>query len=144
MQTWICDVCGRQINEQDGWIEWIQTPREDGKDMAHGLRLVHHTSRCQYNRDAVYKKGGSLGDGPLDAYLGANGLMLLLSMLSQHKWDEGELLDMIQRLHIPHYEEARPFFDEAIANDIIDPNLPPGYYWQDELKAIAEYGKKEE
>jgi len=140
MKTWICDVCGKPVNEQDGWVEWIETPREDEKDVVHGLRLVHHATSCQYNRKLIYKQGGSLGDGPLENYLGVDGLILLLSMLSQHRWDEGELLDIIQRLHIPHYEEARPFFNDGL--DHIEPNLPPGYYWQDELIKIAQSGIK--
>jgi hypothetical protein len=141
MRTWICDVCGKPVNEQDGWVEWMETPREGEKDMVHGLRLVHNASSCQYNRKLIDKQDkSSSGDGPLENYLGVDGLILLLSMLSQHRWDERELLDMIQRLHIPHYEEARPFFDDGLEH--IEPNLSPGYYWQDELIKIAEYGKK--
>lgn len=139
--TWICDTCGNEIEKAgDGWVEWLSTKDTSGKSQGNGLRLVHHrTTRegCQYGFADLSEKT-ILQDLELAKLLGADGLNLLISMIADRELPTEELLEMIKRLHIPGYEHARKHFSRAITEAIIDPNLPPGYYWQYEIKAVLE------
>jgi hypothetical protein len=50
-----------------------------------------------------------------------------------------EALEMIKRLHIPGYEEARHYFDEAIAEGVYEPNTAPGFPHQSQINAVLTY-----
>ena len=68
--------------------------------------------------------------------------MELLSMISDDNFeDKEEVLEIIKRLHIPGYEKARCFFDEAIENGVFEPNTKPMYYWTRDIDAVLEYIK---
>lgn len=149
-KTWICDTCGQEIKKvEDGWVEWIIFP---GKEGGRDLRLVHHRpaspakgagGKCQFDQDYEYKKdGGIIGDLPLSRFLGPNGLMLLLSFIYEGRLPTSLILEMIKRLHIPGYEHARFYFEEALNEDVFDPNMPPGFYWQDDIRAVLEFANK--
>jgi hypothetical protein len=119
LNTWICDTCGKLIKSpNDGWVEWLA--RNDGEGYrAKSLRLVHHrsasplkdsmTTGCQY--DKHYKL--EVNDLELAEFLGSDGLMMLLSMLTKGKVHQEELLEMIKRLHVPGFEHTRLHFDLA-------------------------------
>jgi len=132
---WICDVCNTPIVQAaDGWVEWIEY-EDVGRKRGRDLRLVHHRPAspqpkgCQADQQANYKKDqGSVSDPDLNSFLGPDGLIRLLSILSDGEIPQGALFDLIQRLHIPGYEQARPYFEEAIARGVIEPNLPAGFY----------------
>jgi hypothetical protein len=115
LRQWICDTCHEPVGPDDGWLEWLEP--ETG---AYDFRITHHERKCQkhaYHDD--------VGDMHLSTFLNAQGLQALLSML-----DVGPLLDpdrtrtpatsdipslveVIRRLHIPFYEEARLYFNAA-------------------------------
>jgi hypothetical protein len=78
-------------------------------------------------------------DFDLGHFLGTDGLMELLSFIAYGKLPIGEILEIIKRLHIPGYEQARFYFDEAIANGVFEPNTMPGYYRQSEINAVLRY-----
>jgi hypothetical protein len=145
--TWICDSCGEPITKaKDGWVEWL-TREEEGVQVGRGLRLVHHCSahspldtRCQYNERAEYETDGSiLSDLPLESYLGTNGLIDLLSLIAEKQIPVEEILELIKRLHIPGYEQARFHFDSAIEAGAFDPNTMPGYYSTNNIAATLEH-----
>ena len=157
---WICDTCGQIIERaEDGWVQWrtresdLRTRRsEDGESrrpMGQDLQLVHHlpasplvtkpgTRRsdecgCQFAwRDPEF----SVSDQPLVGFLGPNGLMRLLALISERQLRTREVLEMIKRLHIPGYEHTRLHFDEAIARGVFEPNTAPGYYCQADIEAV--------
>ena len=47
-----------------------------------------------------------------------------------------KLLAMIKRLHTTGYEHARPYFDRAISESIIEPNMAPGFHWQHDIEEV--------
>src|SRR5687767_5232931 len=145
--TWICDSCGAPINAIDhGWVEWLV--REEGDEwVGKGLRLVHHVAArndysCQYDGKAVFANGRYIiSDFALKEGLGPDGLMRLLSMIEGEgrRLPTGEIIEMIQRLHLPGYEAARPHMKEAIEQGAVEPNLPKGFYWQYQIKAALDF-----
>ena len=150
-QTWVCDTCGEIIEKVgDGWVEWLSPAKGEEKGRGKGLRLVHHkpasprnpSGSCQYDMHTEFKKDFLLKDMPLSHFLGANGLMVLLSLLPEGELPKEDVLEMIKRLHIPGYEHARLCFDEAIHEGVFEPNTLPGYYWQSDIQATLEYVKR--
>jgi hypothetical protein len=148
--SWTCDACGLPINDaRDGWVEWVTYKNADGQDRGRGLRLVHHQpasprkSGCQYDGKQEFQRDrGILSDQSLDSFLGPDGLMLLLSLISEGELPQAEVIEMIQRIHIPGYEHARHHFPDALARGVIEPNLPPGFHWQADIeRVIKAYGK---
>jgi hypothetical protein len=142
---WICDNCGKKINNiEEGWVEWLELKDGNGIfNSYHGIRIVH-SARCNYNQDLVYKKFRAIvGDMDLQSFSGADGLIDLLLFISEGYFDnKEELLEIIKRIHIPGYEEARLSFDEAIEEGVFEPNTKPGYYTQSNISAVLDYIKK--
>jgi hypothetical protein len=138
LQQFICDECGEVIKKvEDGWLEWIHERRGP----IHGFRIVHIV-----RASPRFKKGGSCyypdrlnaSDNHLIYFAGPDGLSVLLSFLEKKLSDPRELADIIRRLHVPHYEEARPYLEQARDAGIIRSIE----YSQEELKAvIKEYGR---
>lgn len=143
---WICDSCGHPIaSAEDGWVEWIEFRTAAGRQ-GRDLRLVHHMAatptgkRCQFNQQAERNRDdGLIADASLSDFLGADGLMDLLSMLEEGCLPRDEVLEMIKRLHIEGYEQARPYFEEAISDGVFEPNTLPGYYRQRDIRAVLEF-----
>jgi hypothetical protein len=65
--------------------------------------------------------------------------MRLLAMIADDRAPIEQILEMIKRLHISGYEQARPYFEEAIAEDIFQPNTAPGFYHADQIRAVLEW-----
>jgi hypothetical protein len=146
--SWICDSCGEIIDRiEDGWVEWIHYV--DRRKIGRGLRLVHHQPAsprkdgCQYDTAHLHDKEGLSDDG-LESFVGPDGLMRLLSKLAEGSLPQESVIDMIQRIHIPGYEAARRHFQTAIGEDVIEPNLPKGFYWQSQIAAVIKWAEKQE
>lgn len=155
-----CDVCRQLIAEpKHGWVEWLSQGVEERQNR--GLRIVHHfpysprvkegvskdlQDGCQYNEEVEYAQDKSLvNDTYLEEFLGPDGLMDLLSFISEKKFsDVEEVLQVIKRLHIPGYEEAHRHFGEALSEGVFEPNTPSGYYSQKNIEAVLAWLKKRE
>lgn len=141
---WICDSCGQTIDKvEDGWVEWLTNA---DKNTQKGLRLVHHIggSHCQYAGQVEFKRDGSIiSDQPLSSFVGHDGLMFLLLMLSEGELPKEEVIEMTKRLHIPGYEHARLHFKRAIAEGVFEPNMGVGFYWQKDIQATLEFAEEE-
>lgn len=150
METWTCDECGEPIKgAKAGWLEWYSYhPRKKEGPHGHGLRIVHHNlaSPRKPRGDCYYSRRGQSGvlvlDNHLDVYLGPNGLMKLLSMIYDEVVPTNELLEVIKRLHIPGYEEARHHFADAIAAGVYEPNTPPGFPHTNQIEAICRFANE--
>ena len=111
------------------------------------VQIVHHAtasplggrSGCYFNEQLELQKDGMImGDLSLDHLLSADGLMNLLCIVSRNFLPLDELLQAIQRIHIPGYEAALPYFADAVSRGEIDPNMPKGFYWQSEIQSVLQ------
>lgn len=123
LQQWVCDHCGEIIvSPEEGWLEWyrdILPEGEFGKDK--GFRIVHHNRRCMYNERQMHAQNMLTADMPLDSFIGADGLVYLLSFVQFDRAETNEeLAEIIRRLHVPYYEEARRYHDIAEADGYFD------------------------
>lgn len=149
---WVCDACGSPIEvSTDGWIEWLLR-KKDGAYVGRGLRLVHRFTsspqqphgKCQYDERVENQRDGStVSDMELDCFLGADGLMRLLSLVAEGELPKEDVLEMIKRLHIPGYEHAHRHFERAISEGVFEPNTMPGYYHQHNINAVLQFLHRE-
>lgn len=145
LSQWKCDACGQIIDRpESGWVEWLAGPTHGTK--AHAFRIVHNSSRCQY------PSTGRVNDIHLVHLLGPDGLATLLTLLapggqtgnrelgvaSLDEWGE-----LVRRLHIPHYEEARQYWADAEADDVFTRSAKYAPYSQATLLGIlSRYGHR--
>ncbi|WCF11577.1 hypothetical protein NDS46_29975 (plasmid) [Paenibacillus thiaminolyticus] len=116
MKEWICDKCGEVIEKaEDGYFEW----KKNDADLNYGFRIVHFKT-CQYNEN-LFAEDEYLQDLQLDEFVGADGLVRLLDLLSKRKFrDINEFLEVFHRLQVPFYEEARTYFEKALDDGYIE------------------------
>jgi hypothetical protein len=139
---WRCDSCGDIIsNVESGWLEWLASEDKHGNDVLRGLRLVHRghqrnvrNHKCRYDPREEFRSGNTIVEGlPLERVVGADGLMVLLSLLAEGELPQREILEMVKRVQIPGYELVRNLSLRARHLKLPCPVLGPGYYLQSEL-----------
>jgi hypothetical protein len=126
---WYCDTCDDLIeNDEDGYVEWIMYRTPDGASKGRDLRLVHHVCappgrrRCQFNSDVEFARDqGVVHDIALPELLGPDGLARLLEILQRGVLSTQDVAEMIRRLHIPGFEEARRWVSDGKADGILEP-----------------------
>ena len=68
--------------------------------------------------------------------------MRLLALLAQDYLPKNQVLEMIKRLHIPGYERARLYMDEAQSQGEYEPNTFEGKYpFQSQIENIIEWAE---
>jgi hypothetical protein len=150
LMGWRCASCGELIIRiEDGWVEWLASEDDYGITRVRGLRLVHRLilnsrdsdrNRCRYDDRREFKQDCSLVEGlPLDRFVGADGLMLLLSLLAESEMPRAELLELVKRVHIPGYEQTREVFEEAIHGGAVTPLIGEGFYMQSEIRDLLRW-----
>lgn len=147
---WKCDTCGGTIeNIKDGWVEWLRKMDSNAPfPTEFGLRLVHHkpasprSKGCQYNENEW--DDAFVQDLDLASFTGSQGLMQLLELIDEKAMPIEDILEMIKRLHIPLYEQARGHFDEARREGVYEPNRRPGFYTESQLELVSEWAKHRE
>ena len=149
---WRCDNCGKLVSElQAGWVEWLAAEDAKGKPKINGLRLVHrrnNSSRqlephgCQYNpRDEFRKNRGIVEGLALDRFAGADGLMLLFSMIAERELPAQELIELAKRVQIPGYEAVYELVHDAVSEGVITPSISSGFYLQCEIWDVLRWAK---
>jgi hypothetical protein len=123
---WYCDVCDDLITDPaDGYVVWGRDGGDDG-DWRDRDYLIIHTGRCD-PKGLEYP--ASL---PLTAFMEVDGLTRLLSDLSigplklagddsrntSHVENLNDFVDLVRRVQIPQYEEARRRFGESTVQDL--------------------------
>ena len=138
LKQWYCDSCGEVINEpNDGWLEWYHEQGEIGNN--EGYRIVHHDRRCMYNSRKLFLENKSLSDMHLSDFIGSDGLVSLLSHIEFNDVkDNSELVEIIRRLHVPYYEEARKYHHVAKENGFFSEENEVTRYLQSTSKYIIE------
>ncbi len=143
LQQFKCDACGQIIARPTvGWVEWLLGPTRGTK--AHGFRIVHNSNRCQY------PNSGRVQGMHLTHLLGHDGLAMLLTLVAPggrtgNREDGVESLeewsDLVRRLHLPYYEEARQYWPEAETDGYFAHPNSPEFYNQTMLRDIlVQYG----
>jgi len=150
---WRCDTCGQLIEEaRDGWVEWVTVgiPTRTCRD----LRLVHsagyhvrngadprkrNAGKCQFNERREYAKdGGTVADMGLDSFQGPDGLTYLLEKLcDDNGFTREEIAVMIMRIHVPGYDVAGAYFNQAISDGEVEPNMRPKFYRQSQIDRVV-------
>lgn len=134
LQQWICDACGEVIESpEQGWIEWLTDTTElNSKNQFyhHGFKIVHHAAysprkphgTCyHYDHTPPHELKA---DTYLTEFLGYSGIINLLFLIEAgpyrekhykgpHIKDFREWTELVRRLTIPHYEEARFYMKRA-------------------------------
>jgi hypothetical protein len=155
LEQWICDTCHELIEKpRDGYLEWLSGGGGGDIWTIHGFRIVHHSPRSPRQPDGNcyrYTRHPDRQDLDLDVFVGPDGLGRLLSWLalapgqegpSSHPDNPGELVELIRRLHLPHYEEARLYFNEARGDGFLDDGDPADWFRQQTLLHIIDrYGR---
>ncbi|RYU93808.1 hypothetical protein [Emticicia agri] len=145
-ENWTCDTCGQPIKRiKDGWIEWLS--KADSLE-GYGLRLVHHKSAsplatshgCYYDEEkTIREENAFVANSAVDYYLGADGLVNLLELMHGDLLPKNEVIEMIMRLHVPGYEQARKYIETAMAEGIIREKEFPEFRTQDELQVVIDW-----
>lgn len=148
-EQWFCDTCGQVIQSaSEGWLEWLSGPPHF---VRHGFRIVHHFKHSPLAKEAgtehssegpscyQYERKPGREDDHLGVFTGYDGLMVLLDMLQDRpRANTDEWAEVVRRLHVPYWEEARQHFSEAEEDEFFpDPDVL-GARTVKTLKAIAE------
>jgi hypothetical protein len=153
LSQWLCDRCGEVIRQpKDGYLEWIMD--DEG---AHSFKIVHHAPKSPLKPDGDcyhHTRHHHRRDMHLDLYVGPGGLAHLLPFLDLgriHDPDEQhsprvknmrEFVELMRRLTLPYYEEARVHWSTASEDGFFDSANEVWTYLPDTLKEIVErYGE---
>jgi len=124
LQQWYCDSCDGIIEKpEDGWFEW-----HSAKDYTiSNLRIVHHRRSCMYDEAALEEQGIMVADHHLSVVIGSGGLASWLFRIQLSETGKGhkiknlvELVEILRRLHVPYWEEARLYWDRAYRDGFHD------------------------
>ena len=123
-------------------MEWLAGDDVQGTARLRGLRLVHKTPDCQYDEHQEFRNDQSIVEGlALDWFVGPDGLMLLLSFLASGEFPRDEVLELIKRVQIPHYEQASEPIHRALELGALVPAIGQGYYLQSEMRLVLGWAK---
>lgn len=163
LKQFICDRCGYVIEKpEDGWIEWLHEKDEATQSYKnHGFKIVHHSSASPINDDGKrygcyhYNNNSNRSDSHLSYFLGENSLVHLYSNLDPGEafvtsdklplvTNMREYVEIMRRLSIPFYEEARSYWSEAKNDGYFQGANELWTYLPRTLKALIEqYGDEE-
>jgi hypothetical protein len=165
LKSWICDECGELVrDERDGFVEWLsgysfpEGSTESDQEGPHGFRIVHVTSaspRAPHGGECYrYSASPQRNDLPLREFLGAHGLVVLLSKVDVGSFhdpdrrtrpakDLREWATLVRRLHLPYYEEARLYFDRAESDGFWDGANEIYVYMPANLRGLIEHYEHE-
>jgi hypothetical protein len=127
---------------------------DDETYSSEGLQIVHNFGasekrgipKCIYDGNHIYRtRKATQSDLPLTEFVGPDGLMMLLAFIAGGDFkDQGEVIEMIKRIFIPGYEQARSALDRAVSEGVFEPNTPDGFPHQYQIKLVLDWQKKSE
>ena len=141
LKQWICDACGKVIEKpEDGWWEYLHDLEND---LVSGFRIVHYGGPCYYNTVEARRNNKMVGDMHLEHMItsGSFGHMLHWLELSETKKVKDhfvmtEFIEIMRRLHLPYWEEARLCWERAYNDGFHD---GCGFSENDLIRIIEEY-----
>ena len=139
LKQWVCDSCGAVIEKpEDAWFEWYL---DRNTSLETGFRIVHaNYPSCRYDDRQLEQENKSLLDLPFSAVIWPDGLGALLYLTEHTSFaDIKEFIDIVRRLHIPYYEEARQYWKQAEKDGLLDGSE---YTTRALLSIINRYGER--
>lgn len=152
-----CDTCGEIINSpEEGWIEWISKYDETKqRDEIHSFRIVHHYSHSPIateTNEGCYKHTWTPGksDAHLHHFISEDykmaNILRFLDIGPYHDpdykgtglTDMRQYVETVRRLTIPYYEEARQYWNEALADGFFNDANELWIYGVNNLKRLIE------
>lgn len=151
LEQFICDTCGQVIDSpKNGFLEWITTHDPSQRmdfNIIHGkwASPLPGEGKCSQHET---KLGRS--DHHLDEFIGIKALEYFLPWIDDGPWISEdykgpqihylrEISELLRRLTLPYYEEARLYFDKAIEDGVIDdPGNPHTYTSPSYLKTVVD------
>lgn len=105
--------------------------------------MVHNKEECIYDSDTMFQEGKLISDMHLNSFVGADGLVNLLSKIQyDYVEDNAAVVEIIRRLHVPYYEEARRYHHEAEIDGYFDgENEVTGYVVRVSKDIINNYNR---
>ncbi|MBI2873378.1 MAG: hypothetical protein HYY00_09360 [Chloroflexi bacterium] len=157
LEQWVCDFCGEVIERpEQGWIEWLADPSDGFRQ--EGFKIVHYapySPRKPRGRCYHYDNPPS-GRRALDIYLsefvGEKAMPQLLVFVDGGPYREKEYggprvkdlrewAELVRRLTIPYFEEARFYMKRADISGFFAGASEPWIYMPNTLKeVIRRYG----
>lgn len=149
---WYCDSCDEVIKcPKDGYVIWHG--ERDDQYRAFGFRIIHHAPKSPGYPERSCDPG-SMSSLALPDMVGPVGLIRALARIDRGRSHETEdyggphvrslpeWCELVRRLHVPYYEEARRYWDEAEADGFIGDASEVRVYMEDFLKELIEtYGE---
>ncbi|MGL5378965.1 hypothetical protein [Clostridium sp.] len=152
LSKWYCDVCGELIERpEDGYVQFNRNnPNYNFDDFI----IVHHYPASPLKdkrKNGCYKYHSDLN---LIYFLGDEGRVYLLSFLDKDLYYHSnpdvqavnlrEWNDLFMRVQVSYYEEARRYWDKALADGYYDDSNDFIMCSQANLKSIVlKYGDQE-
>ena len=125
MRQWCCDACGGIIDGPvKGCVEWSTTHLTYKTT---DCRIVHKSRECVSDPAEQSALGRTATLVALDSVVGRHGLAYLLKRIGEVAglgWaepaDGQTFVEMMRRVQLPYYEEARLFWDMALEASVHD------------------------
>lgn len=156
LSEYICDNCNEIINNpSEGILEWV-SERSDNKSFVNrDFKILHHNAhspiRDQNGRGCtIHRDTRGLSDVGLNELLNENsGMSYLLTLIDPgaiHLPNYENILvnnvrvyiDLVRRLTIPNYENARLYWTNAINDNFFDGDNEANIYSVDNLIRLIE------
>ena len=144
---WICDKCGKVIDQaKDGMVVWIHSRNDGAKSVYRDIQIVHHKSRSPLaGRYGCYpdekkereRNGSSVCMLHLHHMVGTDWLITLLSFVEDNNLSFRDASRIIMRICVPGYEQAIPYFGNALQTGVVEQSLPDDYFLQSDLRMIV-------
>lgn len=157
LEQFICDYCGEVIEAPEhGWLEWLVDI--DAGFAASDFYVVHHAMYSPRKPQHCYhhQHDARRHDLYLTQFLDGKGMARLLKFLDAGPYHEPdyngprvadmrEFVELMRRLTIPYYEEARLYWDRAERDGFFAGANEIWLYLPDNLETLIErYGDKSE
>jgi hypothetical protein len=140
LKQWYCDCCSERLETNEGNVEWSRGKKFN--EPSHAFKIVHRREECSF-------KGVTPGDTYeyLSNFVGQEGLFRLIKLLERNTETKskdnyaGEIAELMRRLHVPYWEEARgKLLQYAAVNQVHPKDLSSAGI--DKLREIAEWESK--
>jgi hypothetical protein len=141
LEQWICDTCGDVIDgPENGYTIW----KQDDDRTLHSFKIVHHPDCDQEDHTlsvSLERMTGMLGMTKLLSYLSLGPFHIGAGERKPRDLDE--FVDFFRRLQVPHYEEARQYYDREEASRLMGgANEYAPYLPQEMQELIQEVGSE--